>query len=162
MTDWHQYGQGQPLRRRSYIGRMALIFSALASFCAAFVTVAIFQIVTGDSGFVVMLVVFGLTGRIILQLASQYLRDLKAEPVVYEGPIMRKWHKGNLLVFFMPSFYIYVAGKIFSLNRAEYGGLLDEDTVRIVCFPHSLTIERLERYDTYIRDFVPVADGSIS
>jgi hypothetical protein len=161
MTDWHQYGQAEPLRRRSYVGRMALVFSAQASFCAALVTVAVFQIVAGDSGFVVMLVVFGLSGLIVGHLASQYLRDLKAEPVVYEGPIMRRWQKGNLLIFFMPSFYVYVAGKIFSLSRAEYGGLLDEDTVRIICYPHSLTIERLERYDSYTRQFVPAVDGSI-
>jgi hypothetical protein len=54
----------------------------------------------------------------------QYLRDLRKHPMVYEGEIMKKWHKGNLLIFFLPSYYIAIDTRIHTghVTRVEDGG----------------------------------------
>lgn len=177
MTEWRNYGEGEPLRQRSHVTRLALLFTGVGSIFAALATVALIQIISGNGGFIVMLGIFGGMGGLILFQARQYLRDLKADVVTREGEVVRKWHKGNVLFFFMPSFYIFVEyaeepgklqgdgkrrpGHVYSITRQEYGGLLEEDRVRILCFPASLTVERLERYDTNTREFVPAASGTL-
>ncbi len=60
----------------------------------------------------------------------------------------------------MPSFYILVDGKIFTVGRQEYAMLLELDLVRISCYPHSLTIERLERFDETDKKFIPAGSGA--
>jgi hypothetical protein len=110
------------------------------------------------NGYIILLVLSLIIGALVLHQALHYLRDINARPVLHEGEVMRKWHKGNLLVFFFPSYYIMVERKVFTLSRREYGQVLEDDLVRVMCFPHSLTVERLERYDTTTRDFVLAED----
>src|SRR5690606_8060969 len=158
-------------------------------------------------------------------------------PIEYEGAVVRKWQKGNLLIFFFPSFYLAVDSrsqtgritrvephgcyvsmhhgaegylprkemdlpkgadpsqtvsmgsevrykvlgvdkrggymlsqrraedgeyitKLFSISRNEYAMLLERDTVRIVCYPHSNTVERVDRYDEIEKKFIPATDGA--
>lgn len=150
----------QPGTRLGHIVTMALAYSGVAGFAAALVTLALYKIAVGETGFIIMLVIFGFILMTTGFLASQYLRDIKASLVTHEGDVVRKWHKGNLFFFLMPSFYIYVEGKVYSISRIDYGGLLEDDQVRIVCYPHSLTVERLERYDTNTKQFVPAALGT--
>jgi hypothetical protein len=38
--------------------------------------------------------------------------------------------------------------------------LLERDTVRVVCYPHSNTVERLDRYDDIEKKFIPATDGA--
>jgi hypothetical protein len=84
------------------------------------------------------------------------------EPVQSEGEIAKKWTKGNLFFFFMPGYYIAVKGQIFTVNRSEYRSLLEEDMVRIRHYPHSLTVEFVERFDEVEKKFVPAEpDGSL-
>ncbi len=78
-----------------------------------------------------------------------------------EGPVLRKWHKGNLLIVLFPSYYMMVEDKIYTISRHEYGSILENDIVRITCFPHSLTIERIELYDSLEKQFVPATGGPI-
>ena len=46
--------------------------------------------------------------------------------------------------------------QIYSIERSLFAGLLEGDQVRILRYPHSLTIEEIERYDTAQQIFVPV------
>jgi hypothetical protein len=50
--------------------------------------------------------------------------------------------------------------KLFSITRNEYAMLLERDTVRVVCYPHSNTVERLDRYDDIEKKFIPATDGA--
>ncbi|HWC28700.1 MAG TPA: hypothetical protein VG845_01350 [Dehalococcoidia bacterium] len=150
----------EPLRRRGLVVRMALFYTACALFCDALALLAIYQIATGDGGFVVMLAIFGLCGFLTSFQAFNYLRDLNAKPVSLEGEIWRKWHKGNLFLFFMPSYYVNVQGKIFTITRNEYSMVLEDDLVRVSAYPHSLTVELLELYDETNKKFVPAASGA--
>lgn len=148
------------LKRRSHVVRMALFYGFWTALSGALVLLALFKIVTGDSGLIVMFVVFGIIGYLVGYHARHYVRDLKAEPVVREGSILRKWHKGNVLIVLFPSYYMMVDDHIYSVHRDEYAMLLEDDQVRITCYPHSLVVEKLERYDSNTKQFVPATSGA--
>jgi hypothetical protein len=50
--------------------------------------------------------------------------------------------------------------KLFSVTRNEYAMLLEHDVVRITCYPHSNTVERLDRYDEIEKKFISALDGA--
>ena len=236
MTAFPRFNERQPENRGRVI-RMALLYTPVTVVSLILVAVAIYQIAGGESGFLFMLFVFGTLALLTGFQTVGYLKDLSASPVEYEGPVVRKWHKGNLLIFFMPSFYLAVDSrsqtgriirveehgcfvsmhhgaegylprkemdaepgslptqvvsigsevrykvlgvdkrggymlsqrrvedgefitKLFSITRDEYAMLLERDTVRVVCFPHSNTVERLDRYDDIEKKFIPALDGA--
>jgi hypothetical protein len=148
-------------RSRGHVVRMALFYTIWTLLSLSLVGLALGMIFgKGDTGFLVMLFVFGIFGFLVGYHANHFLRDLKAQTVAREGSILRKWHKGNLLIFFFPSYYIMVGDHIYSVKRDEYAMLLEDDLVRITCFPHSLTVERVERYDNNEKQFVPATSGA--
>jgi hypothetical protein len=140
---------------------MAIFYSFWSLLSLGLVSLALIKIFgAGDTGFLVMLFVFGIFGLLVGYHAKNFLRDLSARPVPREGSILRKWHKGNLFIFFFPSYYIMVGDHIYSVKRDEYAMLLEDDVVRVTCFPYSLTVERLERYDSNEKQFVPATSGA--
>jgi len=147
-------------QRRTRVVVMAILYTAFALACGAVFGIAVYQIVTADSGFIVMLVLSGIFLLVMGYWSIHYLRDLGADPIAIEGELLRKWHKGNLFIFFFPSYYLLVEGKIFAVPREDYAMLLEEDRVRITCFPHSLTVEQVERYDTHEKRFIPARSGA--
>jgi predicted RNA-binding protein with RPS1 domain len=227
-----------PVEHRSRVLRMALVYVPIAIVSLAISCVAIYNIAIGNTGFLFMLTIFGLVGVLTAYQGWQYVKDLKAPPMDFQGEIIRKWHKGNLFFFFMPSYYIMVdsrvhsgsvsrveddgayvrmhsgaegfvprkeldidkpaksaqdmvkpgekvnykvrgmnldglyrlscrraeersvVGKIFTVSRIEYAMLLEQDEVRVTCYPHSATVERLERYDESEKGFVPATHGA--
>ncbi|MPZ49214.1 MAG: hypothetical protein GEU75_07925 [Dehalococcoidia bacterium] len=151
----------EPLQRKGLVVRMALFYTIAAAVCDSLALIALYQIVNGDGGFVIMLGIFGFCGFLTSFQAINYLRDLKSRPYAVEGEVLRKWHKGNLLLFFLPSYYIHVQGKIFTVTRQEYSMLLEDDLVRVKCYPYSLTVELLERYHETDKKFVPAASGTL-
>jgi len=235
MTTFPRFNEQQAENRHRVV-KMALIYTPITVVSLILVGVAIFKIASGEGGFAFMLGVFGLLALLTGFQTIGYLKDLSAAPIEYEGEVVRKWHKGNLLIFFMPSFYLAVdsrshpgriarveehgcyvsmhhgsegylprnemdveprmnpqervyAGseirykvlgvdrrggyklsqrrveegefitKLFSISRNEYAMLLDHDVVRVTCYPHSNTVERLDRYDDIEKKFIPVLDG---
>jgi hypothetical protein len=225
-----------PLENRHRVVRMALIYTPITGVSLLLVGLALFKIVTGESGFIVMMGIFGLLALLTGFQTLDYLRDLNASPIEYQGEIVRKWHKGNLLIFFMPSFYLAVDSrvlqgrvrrvedhgcyvvmengvegylprkemdvepggsvsqvvsigsdikykvlgadktggyrlsqrraeegqfitKLFTVTRNEYALLLEHDLVRVACYPHSNTVERLDRYDEIEKKFLPALHG---
>ena len=153
-------GEPEKLKRRSHVVRMALFYGFWTALSGALVALALFKIVTGDSGLIVMFAVFAIIGFLVGYHANHFVRDLRAEPVVREGAILRKWHKGNIFIILFPSYYMMVGDYIYSIHRDEYAMLLEDDRVRITCYPHSLTVERLERYDSNEKQFVPATSGA--
>lgn len=227
------------LENRKRVIRMALIYTPITIVSLILVGIALFKIVEGETGFTFMLVIFGLLAFLTGFQAIGYLKDLSASPIEYEGEVVKKWHKGNLLIFFMPSFYLAVDSrshsgrvirveehgcyvsmhhgsegylprkemdlesgasptqvvsmgheirykvlgvdkrggyklsqrrveegeyitKLFPITRNEYAMLLERDLVKITCYPHSNTVERLHRYDDVEKKFVPALDGTDS
>jgi predicted RNA-binding protein with RPS1 domain len=233
MTSFSGFGgQEQRAENRGRVLRMALIYTPIALVSLALTAVGIVN------GFIPMMLIFGLVGALTGYQAWQYIKDLRAPPMEFQGEVVRKWHKGNLLLLFMPSYYIMVdgkvhtgtvtrvedqgafvrmhsgregfvprkeldsettvtsatemvrpgeqvkykvrgmtiggiynlscrkaeeralVGKIFTVSRVEYAMLLEQDEVRVTCYPHSATIERLERYDESEKGFVPATHGA--
>jgi hypothetical protein len=145
--------------KHTHIKLMAVFYTFWALISIALVLLAGFKILTEDTGYLVMFCVFGFIGLLTGYQAKHYLSDLGRAPVTCEGEVLRKWHKGNLLVFLFPSFYIFVDDKIFSIPRQDYALLLDDDLVRISHYPGSLTVDFVERYDTLDKRFVPTTHG---
>ena len=151
-------GQQTEAKRRGHITRMLLVYTVVTAICAGLVGLAFINIVTGNTGYIVMFSIFSLVGILTGYWMFAYLRDLKADVITHEGEIQRKWVRGQVLEFFFQACYISVDGKIFVIRRIEYASLLETDLVRIRCFPHSLTVETVERYDELDKRFIP-ADG---
>jgi hypothetical protein len=229
--------EAEPLENRGRVVRMALVYTPVAVVSLALVILAIVNIVSGETGFIVMLVFFGLLAFLTGFQAIQYLKDLGAQPVEYQGEVVKKWTKGNLFIFFLPSFYVAIDSrslrgrvtrvedkgayvrmengdecfvprkelamevkpsaqemvrpgeeiqykvisidgngaykiscrraeertpvtKLFTVNRLEYAMLLELDLVKVICYPNSATIERIERYDDYEKKFIPATSGA--
>ena len=237
MTSFSHFEAEQALENRGRVIRMALVYTPLALVSLALSGVALFNVLSGNTGFLFMLSIFGFVGLLTGFQAWQYIKDLKTRPMEFHGDIVRKWHKGNLLLFFMPSYYIMVdskvftgpvarverhgayvvmdsgaegyvprkeldivtkrdaqemvklgekvtykvrgvdangvyqlscrraeersvVGKIFTVTRIEYAMLLEQDMVKVTCYPHSATVERLERYDESEKRFIPATTGA--
>jgi hypothetical protein len=143
------------LNNRSRVIMMALFYSSLVAVMTAGLVIAL------AGGYILLLILSLIFGAMVLHQALHYLRDINARPVMHEGEVTRKWHKGNFFLFFFPSYYIMVERKVFALSRIEYGQVLEDDLVRVHHFPFSLTVERLERYDTTRKDFVPAESGLV-
>jgi hypothetical protein len=152
----------QPRGKKTQVLLQAILFTPLTLITVAGVTLALAKIVSGDLGYVVLLFVSSLLAFILGYHALHYIRDLSAQPIHSEGEISKKWTKGNLFFFFLPSYYVAVKGNIYSLSRHQYRGLLEEDLVRIRHYPHTLTVEFVERFDEAEKKFVPAEpDGSL-
>jgi hypothetical protein len=235
MTTFPRFSE-QQLENRHRVIRMAMLYTPVTVVSLILVTLAVYKIASGETGFAFMLVIFGLLGFLTGFQTHGYLKDLSAAPIEYEGEVVRKWHKGNLLIFFMPSFYLAVDSrshsgrvirveehgcyvsmhhgsegyvprkeldiepgasptqvlnmgteirykvlgvdrrggyklsqrriedgefitKLFSITRNEYAMLLERDVVKITCYPHSNTVERLDRYDEIEKKFISATDG---
>jgi len=236
MTEYSDFREQRPDRRN--VIKMALVYTPIALVSFVLCAIAIINIAGGESGFYFTLVIFGMLGILTGSQAVLYLRDLLTAPMEIQGEVVRKWHKGNLLLFFMPSYYITVdskifqgtvqrvvddgayvrlesgaegfcprkeldvesrrksahdmaqpgqkinykvtgidgrgvyklscrkaeersiVGKIFVISRIEYAMLLELDLVKVTCYPHSATVERLERYDESEKRFIPATTGA--
>ena len=166
--DWERWNREVP-EEREQRGRVlfwAIAHSVFTAAAVPFVVLAIYKVSGGETGYVIMLTVFSLIALLTGYQAWNYIRDLKADLVTHEGDIIRKWQKGNVMLYFVPSFYVYVSHKVFAIPRDDYAMLLEEeppgigtsprkgDLVRVTCYPHSLTVVRVERYDEREERFV--------
>ena len=236
MTNYTDLNEERPSRRA--LIRMAFVWTPIALASLVLCVVAILQIIGGDSGFLFMLFIFGFIGLLTGSQALLYLRDLRHSPIEIQGEVVRKWHKGNLFFFFLPTYYITVdskvsqgsvqditddgayirlesgatgfcprkeleaeskkkhpsemvqpgkvveykitgiyrqgvykvscrkaeeravAGRIFVVSRVEFAMLLELDLVKVNFYPHSNTVERLERYDESEKRFIPAVTGA--
>lgn len=227
----------RPVENRGRVVKMALVYTPMALFSVAAVVLAVVNIAQGNGGFVFMLVFFGIILFLTGFQALEYLKDLSAQPIAYQGELVKKWHKGNLFIFFMPSYYLAidtrvlsgrvnriepngvyvtmedgdqgfvarkdlvgekgqaveemvslggeikfkvtgvdgkgvyklncrkaeereVVTKLFSVTRVEYGMLLEQDLIKVTCYPNSLTVERIDRYDDHEKKFIPATSGA--
>jgi predicted RNA-binding protein with RPS1 domain len=236
MTTFSRF-QEQPQDNRKRVMRMAILYTPITVISLALVCLALFKIATGYGGFIVMLLFFGTLALLTGFQTVGYLKDLKSKPIEYQGEVVRKWHKGNLLIFFMPSYYVAVDSqshtgritrvedhgcfvtmhhgaegylplkemevepgieptqhvsmgseirykvlgvdkrggyklsqrrveegeyitKLFTVSHKEYAALLEKDLVKVTCYPHSNTVERVHRYDEVEKEFVPAGHGA--
>jgi len=211
--------------RRGYVNRMALFYGFWTLLSGSLVLLALFEMFTDDAGYIIMFGVFLPAFILVGYQTKQYVKDMRADVVVSEGEVMRKWDKSNPLeipmlifivgmplgifklitnaeleisivliyiiagvllawrvvmplirdiiaiastdgkgvvkiaggtlgFFFLPSFYMVVDQKIFTVASDDFLHLLESDLVRVHHFPNSLTIEQMERYDPTTKEYV--------
>jgi hypothetical protein len=150
---------GGSYHKHTHVKLMAVFYTFWALLSTSVVLLAVYKIATEDSGYLVMFFVFLFIALLTGYQARHYLSDISRAPVMAEGEILRKWHKGNLLIFLFPSFYVFVDDKIFSIPRQDYALLLETDLVRITHYPGSLTVDFVERYDPVDKRFVATTHG---
>src|SRR5919106_3870438 len=107
MTQYADFTE-QSGQSRGKLLRMGLFYGFWGVLSLALVVIATYQIAGGQTGFLVMLILFGIVGVLTGSQAIQYLRDLGTDTMEIQGEVVRKWHKGNFLIFFLPSYYILV------------------------------------------------------
>jgi hypothetical protein len=95
-----------------------------------------------SAGRIAGLVFVGLVGLLLVYQVVQSVRDLFAQPVATEGLVERRWSRADLLIF--RNSYIFVGRSIFRLSPEQFIEADLGDTVRVVHYPHTATVESLE------------------
>jgi hypothetical protein len=129
---------------RGTVLRSALVFAPfLAITLAGFLFIARETAAEGASaGRIVALSVTGLIALLFSYPVLQSVRDLFARPVETGGVVERRWSRADFFLF--RSSYIFVQGTVFRLEPEQYLEVDLGDTVRVVHYPHTSTVEALE------------------
>ena len=136
-------GRGStPASAHRAVVRDAIIFTPLL--IAGVVCTILSAIGVIDAG-KVLTVIEAIVTLLFAHQSIQALRDLRSELVSTDGAVGRKWSKLDFIV--TRSHYISVRGKIFRLNVEDWYPLAEDDRVRILHFPHTGTVARVERLD---------------
>jgi hypothetical protein len=142
-----------PTTHRMLVVRHALLYTI------ALVPLVVGAIIAAVNVYIPLFIICLLFGIPCAYMAYSHLRDLGVTGVMMtEGEVTKKWTKANLLFFLMRGYYIAVGGKIYSVKPEDYAGLLETDLVHIYHFPHSLAVDRIERYDEIDKKFIPAGD----
>lgn len=93
------------------------------------------------AGSVAAVVIVGFLAFLTGYQSVQTLRDLVAQPVETQGVIHRKWRRNDLFV--MRSHYLLVNRHVFRVEPTDFMELEVDDTVSIIHYPHTDTVESL-------------------
>jgi hypothetical protein len=94
------------------------------------------------AGRIVGTVLVGLVALLLTYQVVQSVRDLFASPVETTGVVERHWSRNEVLIF--RNSYIFVQGNVFRLSPEQAIEVDRGDTVRVVHFPHTSTVEAVE------------------
>ncbi len=129
---------------RASVLRSALLFSpflAVSAFALAFITGD--AVSTGfDTGHVVGIVLFGFGTLLLGDQVIRSARDMFSRCVEAVGVVERQWSRNEFLLF--RNGYIFVGANVFRLTPNEYINVKLGDTVRVVHYPHTSTVESVE------------------
>src|SRR5262245_20344658 len=115
MTSWGAGFEPTHAKRRGHVNRMALFYAFWTLLSGSLVLLAIYEMFTDDAGYLIMFGVFLPVFILVGYQANQYVRDMRADLVVSEGEIMRKWDKSNPLELPMLIFIVGLPLAIFKL-----------------------------------------------
>lgn len=122
-----------------------ILYTALAVVSiVGFVLLLLLALSGGDTYVVPM--AFGLVVGLLAGFQGiQYWRDLRVAPQSLTGQVSRRWRRTNF--FFWHSYYVRVGGRVFEVDPVVYMDLQDGDTVAVRYYPHTDTVESLERVE---------------
>jgi hypothetical protein len=129
---------------RASVLRSVLLFSPfLAIVVAAFAFIARDVAREGASGgSIVGLVLVGFIGLLLAYQVVQSVRDLFAELKETVGLVERRWSRSDFFLF--RNDYIFVRGDVFRLYPEQFVEVELGDTVRVVHYPHTSTVQSVE------------------
>ena len=87
----------------------------------------------------VTLTIVGIVGLLLGYSAYQHIRDLGGPLAESEGLVARKWSRADFIIV-MQSYYIMVERVVYKLQPEDYIHLEEGMYVKIVHFPHTLSV----------------------
>lgn len=129
---------------RAAVLRSALLFTPfLAVVLVALAFILRETVNEGTSaGRVVGLVLVGSVALLLAYQVLQSVRDLFSRPVETTGLVERRWSRADFFLF--RNSYIFVGRDVFRLAPEEFVQVDLGDTVRILHYPHTSTVEAIE------------------
>ena len=124
--------------------RSALLFAPFLVLNLGVLGLLVQQIATegASGGRIVAVVLVSFVAMLIGYQVLQSVRDLFSGLIETTGVVERRWNRSDLFLF--RNTYIFVERNVFRLAPEEAIGLQLGDTVRVVHFPHTSTVERIE------------------
>ena len=124
--------------------RSALLFTPfLAVTLVAFALILRETVDEGRSaGRVAALVLVGSVGLLLAYQVAQSVRDLFSSLVETTGLVERRWSRHDLFLF--RNSYIFVDRNVYRLSPERFIDVDLGDTIRIVHYPHTATVESIE------------------
>lgn len=126
---------------RRALARGVLLYAVLTSADAAVVWYIVSRGVQGIG--YVSLTLVSLFGLLLLSQLLSHARDLRSNPVETEGPILRKWHRAELLIAW-PSYFILIERRIFRIEPQDFIMLKEGQHVRVSHFRHTMNVLEVE------------------
>lgn len=124
--------------------RSALLFAPFLVVNLGVLGLLVQQIATegASGGRIVAVVLVSFVAMLIGYQVLQSVRDLFSGLIETTGVVERRWNRSDLFLF--RNTYIFVERNVFRLAPEEAIGVQLGDTVRVVHFPHTSTVERIE------------------
>ena len=124
--------------------RSALLFTPfLAITLAAFGLLLVDALQNGaGGGIIVGLSICGVVALLFAYQVAQSVRDLFSGVVETTGIVERRWSRNDFFLFH--SSYIFVQRSVFRLEPEQFIEVDLGDSVRVVHFPHTSTVESVE------------------
>ena len=129
---------------RASVLRSALLFSPflLVTLGAMAFIVRDVAVEGSSGGRIVGLVLVGSVAALLGYQVVQSVRDLFASPVETTGLVERLWSRNDFFLF--RNTYVFVERNVFRLEPEQALEVELGDTVRVVHYPHTSTVERIE------------------
>lgn len=128
--------------------RSALLFAPFLVVNLGVLGLLVQQIATegASGGRIVAVVLVSFVAMLIGYQVLQSVRDLFSGLIETTGVVERRWNRSDLFLF--RNTYIFVERNVFRLAPKEAIDVQLGDTVRVVHFPHTSTVERIEVVST--------------
>ncbi len=129
------------LGHRAALARSAVLWTPLAVLTLTFTAFLLAQLLAGNAGALIGLVLTGAMSFALTYEAVAALRDLRAAPVTTRGPVLRVWSKHKVLLF-GNTFYVQVDRDIFTVTPQSFHELYGREGVEVEArhWPHTNTI----------------------
>ncbi len=134
--------EGRPTAWGSVL-RSALLFTPIFAVIAVTLALLVMQSMSegASAGRVVAIVLIGIVGSLIGYQMLQSVRDLFSRLVETEGLVERRWDRSDFFIF--KNTYIFVESNVFRLEPELALDVQLGDTVRVLHFPHTGTVEQI-------------------
>ncbi len=129
---------------RASLRRSALTYAALLVVDIA-VAAYIIEARAGGAAFVTLSFVV-VVGLLLVYQVAQHVRDFEARLAETDGVVVRKWKRADLIIA-MDSYYLTVGRTVFRLRPEDWIHVDEQMYVKIVHFPHTLTVVSVHPID---------------
>ena len=129
---------------RTAIVRSAILFTPLAIGSAVLLVIAGHSLITRGLGALIPTIFLSILSLATIFEAQANLRDLRSEPTITRGPVVRAWTKARFLVIGHVH-YLLVERRVFEVNAISAAEVEEGRHVEIAHWPHTNTLITLHR-----------------